>query len=233
MSEGLTHVACAPSSSDVTEGVTEDQPAGADPESTGPITLHDPRPDDRPQVTVVVPTRNEADSLKLLLLRLGPIVTQLSGEIIFADDSDDDTPAVMADVAFVAGSCVRMLHRPVGDRWGGLSGAVISAARHARGDWIVVMDSDLQHPPESIPILIGTGSRRDVDIVIGTRYAGSGSSQGLDGDTRRSVSQWSTKVAKLMFPSRLATVTDPMRASSRSAGARSTWTSSAPWGSSC
>lgn len=192
------------------EGVTEDHPAGADPESTGPVTLHDPRPDDRPQVTVVVPTRNEADSLKPLLLRLGPIVTQLSGEIIFADDSDDDTPTVMADVAPVAGACVRMLHRPVGDRWGGLSGAVISAARHARGDWVVVMDSDLQHPPESIPMLIGTGTRRGVDVVIGTRYAGSGSSQGLDNDTRKSVSRWSTRVAKLMFPSRLATVTDPM-----------------------
>lgn len=202
-------MAWAPNGSSVMEGVTSDRLADGNPGS-GPINLHETKPSARPRVTVIVPTRNETDSVRPLLLRLGPVVAELSGEIIFADDSDDATPAVLADVASVAGVCVRILHRSADERGSGLSGAVVAAARHARGDWIVVMDSDLQHPPESITTLVGTGARRGVDVVIGTRYAGSGSSEGLDGDTRRSVSRWSTRLARLLFSRRLATVSDPM-----------------------
>src|SRR5947207_506847 len=88
-----------------------------------------------PNLTVIVPTRNEKHSIELLLARLGPAVVPLGAELIFVDDSDDETPGVLAEQAAACPVPIRILHRPPGSRKGGLSSAVIAGARHARGDW--------------------------------------------------------------------------------------------------
>lgn len=103
-----------------------------------------------PGLTVVVPARDEKDTIELLLARLGPAVAPLNAELIIVDDSDDGTPELLAEAAGTCPVPVRLLHRPPGSRRGGLGGAVIAGARHARGEWVLVMDADLQHPPELI-----------------------------------------------------------------------------------
>jgi dolichol-phosphate mannosyltransferase len=174
------------------------------------VAVNSPAAHPAVRLTVVVPTRNEVDSIPLLLERLGPAMAPLSAEVIVVDDSDDGTPAA---VERYAGGCpvsVRLLHRPPSERVGGLSGAVLAGIRQARGAWVLVMDADLQHPPESAASLARTAMRHDVDVVIGTRYAGAGSGYGLNGAGRTAVSSSATRLAKSMFPRRLATVTDPM-----------------------
>ncbi|MEU4569480.1 glycosyltransferase [Micromonospora sp. NPDC023956] len=163
-----------------------------------------------PRLSVVVPTRNEAENVPLLIARLGPLLAPLDAEILVVDDSDDDTPAVLARAAFDAPLPVRLLHRPAPMRTGGLSGAVLLGAGHARGEWILVMDADLQHPPATAAMLAAVAMRHDVDVVIGTRYAGNGSREGLDGPAREATSSWATRLVKSLFPGRLATVSDPM-----------------------
>ena len=60
-------------------------------------------------------------------------------------------------------------------------------------------------------MLARTAIRHDVDIVVGsTRYAGAGSGEGLNGAARAATSSWATRLAKTLFPRRLATVSDPM-----------------------
>src|SRR2546430_16431097 len=52
---------------------------------------------DRPvRLSVIVPTRNEADNMATLLARLGPAVAAMSAEILVVDDSDDETPRELA-----------------------------------------------------------------------------------------------------------------------------------------
>ena len=174
------------------------------------ISLNDPTPGRPVQLSVIVPTRNEADNIPVLLSLLRPSLGSLSAEIIVVDDSDDDTPLVLAQCADGADVAVRLLHRSPGARKGGLSSAVVAGAKHARGDWVLVMDADLQHPPESAVMLARTAMRHDVDIVVGTRYAGGGSGEGLNGATRAATSSWATRLTKSLFPRRLATVSDPM-----------------------
>ena len=48
--------------------------------------------------------------------------------------------------------------------------------------------------------------RHDVDVVVGTRYAGGGSGSGLGGLARAATSSGATRLAKTLFPRRLATV---------------------------
>src|ERR1700745_4110180 len=45
-----------------------------------------------PGLTVVVPTRDEKDTIQLLLARLGPAFAALNAELVIVDDSDDGTP---------------------------------------------------------------------------------------------------------------------------------------------
>ncbi|MGW8764139.1 glycosyltransferase [Streptomyces sp. NPDC055815] len=173
--------------------------------------LNDPQPRSRPRLTLVIPTRDERESVPLLLNALEPAFDELPVEILFVDDSDDDTPATAARHAPACRLPVRMIHRESGAREGGLAGAVLAGARHARGEWALVMDADLQHPPQAAAALARTALGHGVDIVVGTRYAGSGSTgDGLDGPARRLVSRGSTVLAKVVFPHRLAGVSDPM-----------------------
>jgi dolichol-phosphate mannosyltransferase len=130
------------------------------------------------RVCVLVPTRNEAGNVGPLVARLGPVLAGLGGEVLFVDDSDDHTPAVVAAAASAAAVPVRLLHRARAERTGGLGGAVQEGLAAATARWTVVMDGDLQHPPERVPELIAA-AERGADLVVATRYAGEGSAGGL------------------------------------------------------
>ncbi|MEU6257891.1 glycosyltransferase [Streptomyces sp. NPDC047043] len=163
-----------------------------------------------PRLTVLVPTRDEQESVPLLMARLGPALAPLGAEILFVDDSDDGT---VEEIAAIAPGCpvpVLALHRPPGLRAGGLSGAVVAGIRAARGTWVLVMDADLQHPPQAAALLARTAMREGVDIAVGTRYAGAGQSEGLAGAGRQATSSSATRLVKAAFPRRLATVSDPL-----------------------
>lgn len=161
-------------------------------------------------LSVIVATRNESANVGPLLTALHAALGGLAAEIIVVDDSSDDTPAQVLAVAEGAGHPVRLLHREVDERVGGLGGAVLAGLRCARGDWAVVMDGDLQHPPGLVPELLAAGQRSGVDLVVASRYAGAGGAQGLANRVRSFVSRGATTLAKATFPRRLAECTDPM-----------------------
>lgn len=160
------------------------------------------------QLTIIVPTFNEAPNIPELVARVSAAVEGIEAEIIVVDDSTDDTPAVVEDVARSATLPVRLIHRA--KRTGGLGGAVMAGLKAAAADACLVMDADLQHPPEKIPELYRRFIQGDVDVVIASRYAGGGTSGGLADRTRVLVSSASTALTKAMFPIRLHEVTDPM-----------------------
>ena len=160
--------------------------------------------------TIVIPTRNEAENIGLLLERLGVAMAGVPGEVLFVDDSTDETTLAIEHAARLSGLAVRVLHRPPHRRTGGLSGAVVEGMRHARGTWAVVMDGDLQHPPELAPRLAAIGQARQLDLVAGSRYIGAGTADGLGGAYRRAVSSFATMGTKAVFPRRLARLSDPM-----------------------
>ncbi|HST48570.1 glycosyltransferase [Jatrophihabitans sp.] len=160
--------------------------------------------------TVIVPTRNEEGSVRALLSGLAESLSGIPAEVLFVDDSADNTPEEIRQAARECGLAVRLLHRPAGARHGGLGGAVVAGLKHARGSWAVVMDGDLQHPPQLAAKLVQIGRARNLDLVAGSRYTGSGASDGLAGGYRRAVSGLATRLAKAVFPRRLSRLSDPM-----------------------
>jgi dolichol-phosphate mannosyltransferase len=165
----------------------------------------------RPELTVIVPTRNEAGNVGPVVERLAAAAAGRRIEVLFVDDSDDATPDEVAEHVDAAGPVgVRLIHREPHERRGGLGGAVCEGLRQARGGWAVVMDGDLQHPPELALRLAEIGRSRDLDLVIASRYVGGGDAGGLGSRGRGLMSAVAMVLAKAAFPRRLGLPTDPM-----------------------
>jgi len=131
-------------------------------------------------------------------------------EVIFVDDSTDDTPQVVEAAAgrFPAQN-VRVIHRAPEERTDGLGGAVIVGLKAARADYACVMDGDLQHPPEMVPVLLKTAIEQQADLVVATRRAEDSQVSGLN-TARNLISRGLDLVARAFFFRRLRGVSDPL-----------------------
>lgn len=159
-------------------------------------------------VTVIVPTFNERDNIAELVSRTAAALVDYDAEILFIDDSSDDTMAEITRVSASAAVPVRSIHRE--HNTAGLGGAVVVGLAAAVHDVCIVMDGDLQHPPELLPVMLARFGRGDADVVAASRYIGGGDSAGLANAVRFSVSKAATAITKAMFLRRLWRSSDPM-----------------------
>ena len=123
--------------------------------------------------SVVVPAFREAENLPRLIPQVAAALNSHDWlwEIIVVDDnSPDGTAKVLADLA-AQWPQFRYLIR-TGER--GLSSAVLAGMALAQYPYILVMDADLSHPPESIPSLIDPLVEDRADFTIGSRYVAGG-----------------------------------------------------------
>ena len=141
-----------------------------------------------------------------LVARLDQVLPDLPVEVIFVDDSDDDTPDAIR--AIESSRAVYLIHRRGAERAGGLGGAVVAGMRAARAPFVCVMDADLQHPPEVLEEMYVEALESASDIVVASRFCVGGDS--ALGRLRSALSRASSRAAMLLFPTRLWHVTDPM-----------------------
>jgi putative flippase GtrA len=160
-----------------------------------------------PAISVVLPTREEAENVGPLVARLERVLPDLPVEIIFVDDSDDETPDAIR--AIESSRPVYLIHRRAEDRTGGLGGAVVAGIRAARAPLVCVMDADLQHPPELLEEMYLEAMEAGSDVVVASRFC-VGGDKGAFGRLRTALSRLSTRAAVMLFPTRLWHVTDPM-----------------------
>lgn len=116
--------------------------------------------------TVIIPTYNEGENIATLLGLLTGFYPEIS--IIVADDgSTDDTKKEVEQFnAKGATNCV-FLDRS-NEAVKGLTASVLDAITHTKTEYFIVMDADLQHPPEYIRLIIEK-LLQEFDIVIAIR----------------------------------------------------------------
>ncbi|MDR7462501.1 MAG: polyprenol monophosphomannose synthase [Armatimonadota bacterium] len=152
------------------------------------------------EVSVVVPTYNERETLSELVGRLHQALG--SGyEVVVVDDSSPDGTAELAR-ELGRQYPVRVLQRP-GKL--GLGSAVLEGARAASGRWVVVMDADLSHPPEVVPQLVDA-LRSGAELAVGSRYVPGGGVRDWPW-RRRLMSRVAVALARLWLRER---VSDPV-----------------------
>ena len=159
------------------------------------------------ELSLIIPTYNERASIRPLLAELEAALHGIDWDVLFVDDSTDGTDHLIDQLA-TADPRIRVLHRA--DNRGGLSGAVVDGLARARGTYRCVLDADLQHPPGRIRTMLAEAHRSDADVVIASRYMPGGSACGLDGPLRQLYSRGLKLLSQLLFPRRLAGVTDPL-----------------------
>ncbi|MCH8148544.1 MAG: polyprenol monophosphomannose synthase [Planctomycetes bacterium] len=157
----------------------------------------------QPAASIIVPAFREAANLAQLTERVFSALGQagIEAELIIVDDDSQDGTVEIVD-GLKGRWPVRLIVR-THER--GLSSAVLAGLEEAKSDRFVVMDADLQHPPESVPDLLRELDRDGCDFVIGTRYAATGA---IDEDWplfRRVVSRVATLMARPLVP-----LSDPM-----------------------
>lgn len=121
------------------------------------------------KVSVVIPTKNEYQNIRLRLLELLSLQTlNYDYEAVVVDDSDDAT----AKIAKGLGARVIKGQRK------GLGQAIIDGIEESKGDIIVIMDSDGSHAVSAIPSLVHPLLFGGQDMVIGSRYVKNGGTIG-------------------------------------------------------
>lgn len=134
-----------------------------------PREKHRPR---RPLLSIVVPCFNEEGCVREMARRLRAALDPLDceWEAIFVDDgSTDDTASLLADLA-ASDSRIGFLSF---SRNFGHQMALLAGMSRAKGDAVISLDGDLQHPPELIPVLVEHW-REGFDVVYTTRQGNQG-----------------------------------------------------------
>ncbi|NOX30036.1 MAG: glycosyltransferase [Actinobacteria bacterium] len=157
-------------------------------------------------ITVVVPTRNEVDNVGPLLARIEALGV---GRVLVVDDSDDGTASAVERIALGVDTKTEVMHRPPGERAGGLAGAVVAGFERSASPWCCVLDGDLQHPPEIIPELAKHAAKTGADLVVATRHNWDSINEGLTW-WRRWLSWAAGRAAFRLLPAELAKVSDPL-----------------------
>ncbi|MCB9676206.1 MAG: glycosyltransferase family 2 protein [Alphaproteobacteria bacterium] len=122
-------------------------------------------------ITVVVPCLNEEACLPLLVDRLVPVLEPLgTWEVLFVDDGSTD--GTLAALRSLHARDPR-LHFLSLSRNFGHEAATTAGMAHARGQWVALIDADLQDPPEVLTALLARGAE-GFDVVTARRRARSG-----------------------------------------------------------
>lgn len=162
-----------------------------------------------PLVSIIVPTYNESQNIVSILKSIHENIPKgiFTETIVVDDNSPDGTGKIVEDyiseIKKIAENTVNVIHRKAKN---GLSSAVLNGIQNAKGDTILVMDSDFSHPPQIIPKMIEAFKQYQCDLVVASRYITGGNIQGWT-TKRKLMSKIATIIAKKGLG---VTIKDPM-----------------------
>jgi len=155
------------------------------------------------QLSIVVPTYNEAANIAVLVEKLGQALGSLVWEVIFVDDDSPDGTATEARRLAQQDGRIRCVQR-IARR--GLSSACIEGMLASSAPCIAVMDADLQHDERLLARMFHTLESEPLDIVVGSRHVEGGDSSSFS-DDRAKKSELATRLSRMVVPE---TLLDPM-----------------------
>jgi glycosyltransferase involved in cell wall biosynthesis len=140
-------------------------------------------------LSILIPVYNERTVVDRSLSQVlgAPLPENMDRELVIVDDcSTDGTSAILERLA-AAYPSIRLIRQPVNQ---GKGAAVRTAIQHARGDFCLVQDADLEYDPSEYPRLLRPLLDGHADAVFGSRY--------LAGDQTRILPFWHSMINKAL-----------------------------------
>ncbi len=157
-----------------------------------------------PRISIIVPTYNERENVINLVERIDSVLSRITAyEIVIVDDNSPDGTADIAKSVSQKYPVQVVVRRNAR----GLATAVLQGFKQAKSPVLAVIDADLQHPPETLPLLlkeISDGS----DIAIASRYIPGGGIADW-GIGRKLSSRIATLLVKAILPATRG-IADPL-----------------------
>lgn len=121
------------------------------------------------KLSIILPTYNEAGNIGKLILAINrqSDLKRLSKEFIVVDDNSPDDTANEVRKLIAKKLPIKLIVRK---KIHGLASAILVGIKEARGEIVVLMDTDFNHRPEDIGRLVKPIIARQADLVIGSRY---------------------------------------------------------------
>lgn len=154
-------------------------------------------------LTIVVPTLNEAGNVEPLVERLAAALPDTAWEVVFVDDDSTDGTADVVRRISRGRDNVRLILR-VGRR--GLATAAIEGMLSSSAPVLAVMDGDLQHDASVLSDMLTRLKQADLDIVVASRFAGGSQIDGLS-ESRKLLSRIGNSIGRRLARAEL---TDPL-----------------------
>ena len=130
---------------------------------------------DKKDISVVLPTYNESGNIIELIDKIFAVTNgkSIQCEVLVVDDNSPDGTAELVRKNYNNRGSVKVIVRK---NEKGLATAIRRGLSEASNDITVVMDTDFNHNPEKIPMMVKY--LEDFDIVIGSRFVGGGGMKG-------------------------------------------------------
>ena len=154
-------------------------------------------------LSVILPTYNESENIKILIEKLSAVLSDLDFEVIVVDDDSPDLTWQVAQNLGLLNSRIKTIRRL---NKKGLSSAAMSGMMESSGKVIAVMDADMQHDENILPALYERVRGGHCDICIGSRAVKKGGYRNMTAG-RRFASNLAKYLAKIALRT---TVKDPM-----------------------
>lgn len=154
-------------------------------------------------LSIIVPCYNEAEVISTSIARLQAVADQMAPgvdcEILFVNDGSSDSTRQIITDALPSDPRLRLISF---SRNFGHQAAVTAGINHCRGEMALILDADMQDPPELIPDIVATMDREQADVVYCVRRE------------RQGESWFKLKTAKLFYRliNRLSDVSLPLDA---------------------
>jgi dolichol-phosphate mannosyltransferase len=156
------------------------------------------------ELSVVIPTYNEKENVAAIVASLERVLGADGWEVIFVDDASPDGTAEAVRKLGRFDRRVRLISR---HNRRGLASAVVEGGLAASGEFIAVMDGDLQHDEAVLPELYRRVADGEADIAAASRFLEDHAREGLSSDKRLRMSNTGITMANRFFGLEL---TDPL-----------------------
>ena len=129
-------------------------------------------------LSIIIPTFNEERTIEELVRRVLAVRFAVPHELILVDDhSHDRTHGIERRLKdTVPGSSIRVLRNRVNK---GKGACIRRGLKHARGEWVVVQDGDLEYDPRDLPRLLAPLLEGNAEAVYGSRFLRCGRPAGM------------------------------------------------------